>query len=226
MITITRQQARRLRGVFRRSVLGIYHRDPVPPLVFRASASAFRVEFQYQGRAVVYIEPGHETYIDDTIALPLEGLTDIEGSGQTPVALLSATFEKTVATYVSVGAERKHEYDVPPVWTLEPFPELPSGWKPVPASLVTATTTFAKAQGDDTTTDPINEGKRSPATLALSRLLGGQVLWLGKTPSHLAVRSGPWTILVREGVPVRVRTRLEPRPGRSAAKPAGKPHER
>ena len=40
MITITRRQARRLRGLFRRSALGIGHRGPVPPLVFHAEADA------------------------------------------------------------------------------------------------------------------------------------------------------------------------------------------
>jgi hypothetical protein len=39
MITITRRQARRLRGVFRRSVLGIAHRGIIPPLVLRAEGT-------------------------------------------------------------------------------------------------------------------------------------------------------------------------------------------
>ena len=36
MITLTRNQVRRLRSVFRRSVLGINQRGPIPPLVLRA----------------------------------------------------------------------------------------------------------------------------------------------------------------------------------------------
>lgn len=205
MITITRRQARRLRGVLRRPVLGIYHRDPIPPLVFRTTGSEFRVEFQYRGLALVYIEPGKDTDIDDTIALPFEGLTDIEGASQAPVEILLADLERTVTTYASVGAERRHEYNVPPVCTLEPFPELPTVWKPCPAGLVVALTTFAKAYGNDLATDPDNECKRSPTASVLSRLLRGQDLLLGQTPIHLAVRSGQWTMLVRHGAPVRTR---------------------
>ncbi|MDR3638626.1 MAG: hypothetical protein P4L84_32775 [Isosphaeraceae bacterium] len=209
MITITRRQARRLAGVLRRRVLGIYHRNPIPALVFRTMESEFRVEFQHGGLAVIYIEPGgNQLY--DTVALPLEGLTDIEGPSQAPARIISASFEQTVTTYVSVGAERRHEYDIPLTWTLDPFPELPTVWKPCPASLAIALTTFAKAQGNDLAVDPDNERKRSPTASALSRLLGGQVLLLGQTPTHLAVRSGPWSMLVRQRP--RVQTRREPRP--------------
>jgi len=210
MITITRRQARRLRGVLRRPVLGIHRRDPVPPLVFRTTESEFRVEFQYQSLAAAYIGPAKETLIGDTIALPLESLADIEGSSEAPVRLVPDGFERMVAIYDSVGVGRRHEYDVPPMLTLEPFPETPRVWTPCPASLVVSMTTFAGAYGNDSTTDLDNEAKRGQAALALCRLLGGQVLLLGTTRTHVAVRSGPWTMLLPHGA--RVRTRQNPDP--------------
>ena len=56
MITLTRRQARCLRGVFRRSVLGIAHRGPVPPLVLRAGGAQLRAQYRYAGLAVEHAD--------------------------------------------------------------------------------------------------------------------------------------------------------------------------
>ena len=47
MITLTRRQARTLRGVFRRSILGIAHRGPIPPLVLTAADGQLRARHRY-----------------------------------------------------------------------------------------------------------------------------------------------------------------------------------
>src|SRR3954453_6570978 len=97
MITLTRRQARRLRGVFRRSVLGIAHKGrAVPPLVFHAGGTQLRAHHRYQGLAVEHVEPG-EFPPERTIALPLDALADFEGRDESPVALEAASPERTVA---------------------------------------------------------------------------------------------------------------------------------
>jgi hypothetical protein len=47
MIALTRHQARRLRAVFRRSVLAISHRGIIPPLVLRAEGMQLRAQYRY-----------------------------------------------------------------------------------------------------------------------------------------------------------------------------------
>ncbi len=57
MITLTRRQARGLRAVFRRSVLGIAHRGPVAPLVFAAEGGQLRARHRYAHLAVEHASP-------------------------------------------------------------------------------------------------------------------------------------------------------------------------
>ena len=78
MITITRSQARRLRAVFRRHVLGISHRGTIPPLVLRAENTQLRAQYRYSALAIEHFEEGHSSR--ETIALPLDALADIEGA--------------------------------------------------------------------------------------------------------------------------------------------------
>src|SRR4051794_3035959 len=89
MITLTRRQARRLRGVFRRHVLGIGHKGPVPPLVLRAEGSQLRAQHRYAALAVVHVEPGAD-FATGAIALPLDALAELDGRDDSPVALEAA----------------------------------------------------------------------------------------------------------------------------------------
>jgi hypothetical protein len=76
MITMTRRKARRLRGVFRRSVLGITHRGIIPPLMFQADGMHLRAEYRYSPvLAVEHVVPC-VCQENETIALPLDALAD------------------------------------------------------------------------------------------------------------------------------------------------------
>src|SRR3954453_3411181 len=82
LITITRHAARRLRAMFRRSVLGITHRGALPPLVLHAEAQQLRAQYRYHDLAIEYVEPvGHRLL--DSIPVPLDALAEVEGRDET-----------------------------------------------------------------------------------------------------------------------------------------------
>jgi hypothetical protein len=58
LITITRHAARRLRAVFRRSLLGITHKGMIPPPVLHAEDQHLRAQYRYHDLAVEYVAPG------------------------------------------------------------------------------------------------------------------------------------------------------------------------
>ena len=124
MITLTRRQARRLRGVFRRSVLGIAHRGPIPPLVLRAEGSQLRAQYRYAGLAVEHVEPARPGPAE-AIALPLDALADLEGRDDSPVVLEAVAPDRTVVRWADRGIPQAREYAVPALETLAPFPEPP-----------------------------------------------------------------------------------------------------
>ena len=79
MITLTRNQVRRLRQVFRRSALGITHKGTIPPLVLRAEGAQLRAHYRYRDLAVECVEPGSYRPAM-SLAIPLDALADFEGS--------------------------------------------------------------------------------------------------------------------------------------------------
>ena len=81
MITLTRNQVRRLRVAFRRSALGINHRGTVPPLVLRAEGAQLPAQYRYRDLAVDHVEPGSYRPAM-SIAIPLDALADFEGSNR------------------------------------------------------------------------------------------------------------------------------------------------
>ena len=102
MITITRRQARRLRGVFRRYALGIAHRGPVPPLVLRAEGAGLRVRHHHAALAVEHAVPGADRP-EESIALPLDALADFEGKDDAAVVLEAAAPGRTVVRWEDRG---------------------------------------------------------------------------------------------------------------------------
>src|SRR4051812_32588687 len=99
MVTITRRQARRLRAVFRRHPLGIAHKGPVPPLVFRADPDAeLRVRHHQAALAVECALPGNDRP-GESIAMPLDALADVEGKDDTAVVLVALAPLRTVARW-------------------------------------------------------------------------------------------------------------------------------
>jgi hypothetical protein len=137
VITLTRNQVRRLRGVFRRSVLGINQRGPIPPLVFHAEGGQLRAHHRYRDLTVELVEPG--SYRPTTrLAIPLDDLADCEGSKDTPVVLEAAAPDRTVVRWEDRAIPQSREYDVTPVERVGPVPELPASWATNPAGLLTA----------------------------------------------------------------------------------------
>jgi hypothetical protein len=127
LVNITRHAARRLRAILRRSVLGITHRGPIPPLVLHAESQHLRAQYRYQGLAVEYVEAnGH--HVLDSIPVPLDALAEIEGRDETPVVIEAAEPDRTIIRWQDHGIPQIREYEVTPFGKIEPFPDTPTSW--------------------------------------------------------------------------------------------------
>src|SRR5450631_2045788 len=155
MITITRRQARRLRGIFRRSVMGIGHRGPVPPLVLRAGGAQLRAQHRYAALAVEHVEPG-TSRPHEAVALPLEALADIEGRDDSPVVLEAVATDRALVRWQDHGVPLVREYTVTPLDALAPFPEAPPSWAELPGDLLDALAEAAATGSDDSTRYALN----------------------------------------------------------------------
>jgi hypothetical protein len=138
MITLTRNQVRRLRVAFRRSALGITNRGMIPPLVLRAEGTQLRAQYRYRDLAIEHIELGSYRPLI-AIAVPLDALADFEGSGNSPVVLEAAASDRAVVRWDDRGIPQTREYDLTtPVDRLDPMPELPAAWNSNPGEFLTA----------------------------------------------------------------------------------------
>ena len=184
MITITRQMARHLRAVFRRSALGITHRSSIPPLVLRAEGMHLRAQYRYDSLAVEYVEPGSYQPLD-SIPVPLDVLADIEGRDESPVVIEAADPDRTVIRWQDHGIPQTRELSVTPVGNIAPFPETPTSWSQAPGELLTTLADASEICTDETTRYALN-----------CMQLRGTVHKIIATDGHqLLVRSGfgfPW----------------------------------
>jgi hypothetical protein len=138
MITLTRNQVRRLRVAFRRSALGITNRGMIPPLVLRAEGTQLRAQYRYRDLAVEHVELGSYRPIM-AIAVPLDALAEFEGPGAAPVVLESPAPDRTIVRWDDRGIPQTREYDLAtPVDRMDPMPELPTAWRSSPGELMTA----------------------------------------------------------------------------------------
>ena len=137
MITITRRQAHGLRGVFRRSALGLIRRGPVPFLVLRAEGRQLRAVYRYGALAVEHVG-SCDPSSDGMVMLPLDALADFEGRDETPVVLEAATPDRTTARWVDRGIPQTREYAAPALDTPGPLPGTPMPWTIAPARLLDA----------------------------------------------------------------------------------------
>ena len=137
LITITRLKARALRSLFRRAALGIRHRSSVPPLVLHAEGTHLRAQYQYDSLAVEYLEPGSYRPLD-SVPVPLDVLTDIEGRDGSPVVFEAAEPDRTVIRWQDHGIPQVRESAVTPFGNIAPFPETPTAWTRAPADLLQA----------------------------------------------------------------------------------------
>ena len=146
MMTITRRQARSLRGVFRRSTLGIAHRGPLPPLTLIADGDKIRVRYGSAYLAVELVVPAAGPSAG-SVPLPLDALADLEGRDDAPIALDPVAPDRTVARWADRGIPQAREYPIPARPQPGAFPALPAEWSDAPAGLLdalaeaTATTT-------------------------------------------------------------------------------------
>jgi hypothetical protein len=135
MITLTRRQAGCLRGIFRRSALGIKHRGIIPPVAFHAEGTQLRVQYRYAPvLAVEHVEPAMSD-ANETVAPPLHALADFEGRAETPVVLEAAAPDRTIVRWEDRGIPQSRDYTVPAPATPEAPPDLPASWAELPAAL-------------------------------------------------------------------------------------------
>jgi hypothetical protein len=148
MITLTRRQARGLRGVFRRHVLGPV-RGTAPPLVLWAEGPKVCARYRYGGLAVAHEFDG-DSLRDATVFLPLDALAEFEGPDETAVTVEAVAADRTAARWVDRGVPQAREYAVPAVASLSPFPEAPASWSACPAAFLDALAEAARTGADDT----------------------------------------------------------------------------
>ena len=185
MITLTRDQVRRLRQVLRRSALGIAHKGAIPPLVLRAEGAQLRAHYRYRDLAVECVEPGSYRPAM-SVAIPLDALADFEGARDSPVVLEAAAPDRTVVRWEDRAIAQSREYEVTPVDRVGQFPELPATWTSNPAGLLAALA------------DATETGIPDSARYALNcvQLQGGHGRIVATDGRQLLVRSGfrlPWT---------------------------------
>jgi hypothetical protein len=150
MLTLTRRQARCLRGVFRRSALGLIQRGPVPLLFLRADGAQLRAHYRYGGLAIEYAT-GCDLACDGIVALPIDALAEFEGRDETTVVLEAAAPERTAARWVDRGIPQAREYTVPALDTPGPLPTLPTLWSDVSIGLLDALAEAAACACDNST---------------------------------------------------------------------------
>ena len=125
MITITRRQARGLRGVFRRSVLGIGHRGSIPPILFAVEGDQLCARHRYAQLAIEHVSP-LAWPSTGVVALPLDALADLEGKDDSTVALDPVSPDRTVARWTNRGIPQVRESTVPAVGSLGRLPTTPA----------------------------------------------------------------------------------------------------
>jgi hypothetical protein len=192
MITLTRNQVRRLRVAFRRAALGIAHRGIISELVLRAEGAQLRAQHRYCDLAVEHIEMG--SYRPATsIAIPLDALADFEGSVDSPVVIEAVAPDRTVVRWDDRSIPQNREYHiVTPVERREPMPGLPATWASNPGDLLDSLTAATEVSTPD-----------SPRhSLECIQLQGNEGKILATDGRQGLVRSGytfPWTdsILIR-----------------------------
>jgi hypothetical protein len=225
MITITRRQVRFLRGIFRRSSLGISHRGIIPPLVFRAEGTQLRTQYWYAPVLAIEHVVSGVNQANETIALPLDAPADFEGRAETPVVLEAVEPDRTVVRWDDHGIPESREYAIPALATRAALPDLPTSWAEMPGALLDALAEAGRTTTVDTARYALNciqlRGERHEvvATDGRQLLISGdfsflwsgdvlvrnvpvfasrelprdQPLSVGKTDSHVVLRTGGWT---------------------------------
>ncbi len=194
MITLTRNQVRRLRSVFRRSILGINQRGPIPPLVLHAEGGQLRAQHRYRDLTVEHAEPGSYRPVM-SLAIPLDDLADFEGSKDSPVVLEAAAPDRTVVRWEDRAIPQCREYDVTPVDRVDQVPELPATWASNPAELLTALAEATETGIPDSTRYALEciqlQGSRSQVVATDGRQLLVRTGFRFPWPGDLLIKGSP-----------------------------------
>ncbi len=150
MITLTRRKARCLRGILRRSALGIARRDPIAPLVLEAGGTKLCARYGYGGVAVEHVAPCPRTD-SGVVALPLEALADFEGRDESPVVIEAIGSGKTRARWADHGVPATREYDVAEITLVAEFPAPPDLWDESTPALLDALAEASTTAGEAST---------------------------------------------------------------------------
>jgi hypothetical protein len=150
MITLTRRQARCLRGVFRRSVLGLIQRGPAPLLLLRTDGGQLRAHYRHGALAIEHAT-ACDSRSEGIVALPLDALAEIEGRDETSVVLEATAPERTAARWVDRGIPQAREFTAPALDTPGPLPALPTVWSDSSIGLLDALAEATASACDDST---------------------------------------------------------------------------
>jgi hypothetical protein len=148
MITLTRRQARCLRGVLRRSSLGLPRSGPIAPLVLRADGRQLRAQYRYAGLAVEHTSPCARAD-SGALAIPLETLAEFEGRDEAPVVLEPSGPGRVAARWSDRGLPAAREYDDTDPDTLAAMPEPPGPWHEASPGLLDALAAACSVAGED-----------------------------------------------------------------------------
>jgi len=224
MITLTRRHARILRGIFRRSTLGITHRGPIPPLVFTAAEGQLCARHRYAHLAIEHTSPSAWPS-SGSVALPIEALADLEGRDEATVALESLGVTRTVARWSDRGIPQSREYTLTPVGPAG-FPDPPRSWTEAGPELLDALAEATVTAAEDDSRYALSCLSLRGATGSIAATDGRQVLvqggftfpWsgdllirrsplftcrdlprdqvisIGRSEAHVVLKVGPWTI--------------------------------
>ena len=226
MITLTRNQARQIRAVFRRCgikpKIGLEQRPR-----FIADSNGLRIRARVMDVAVEYHLPGE--FSNEEFSLPVDFLKACEGNRDEPVSIESRPRNKVVASWLDGGVPQQLQFDGKvPKRELE-FPKIPEEfaaagddlWVALRDATATADSQsirFALShmqlrgqQGQIVTTDgrqalvqggfsfPWSDDLLIPAppVLGCSDLAPYGPPVIGRTDEWVALRIGPWTILLQ-----------------------------
>jgi hypothetical protein len=224
VIEITRDAARQLRAVFRRSAWPAGDRRSPAPVVLRSDDRQLTVHSTVADLGALWTRPGAADA--DTIVLPGKGLADFEGRDGSPVRLQCIAFGKVRAEWHDRGVLVTNVYDLASPEPPPAFPPPPDAFAPVSQTFLTALDEAAKTASKDGTrialsrvqlrgskgsvlaTDGrqllIHDGFNFPwpddllvppvAAFGLKELAREGPPTVACTANHVFVRAGPWTI--------------------------------
>ena len=140
MIEITRNTARQVRAVFRRSAWPACDRRSPPPIVFRADGQHLTIFSTALEIGAAFIQAAAA----DTIILPGRALADFEGRDGSPVLLERVASEKVRVRWHDRGILVTNTYDVAAPDPPPAFPPAPDTFTPQPPAFLAAFDEAAK----------------------------------------------------------------------------------